>query len=133
MTRPSSPGGVSSHRRIPMPRTSDGYRTVFCPPANFGTWLLRFHSMFTHMPAVTAVFFWFIPSLLLIFLLPSSFIVVHAQSSTATLSGTVTDQADAVVPGVSIAVISITQAFQRFTTTNGEGLFIVPALPPGNY
>jgi hypothetical protein len=34
---------------------------------------------------------------------------------------------------VSIAVISVNQAFQRFTTTNGEGVFIVPALPPGNY
>jgi len=55
------------------------------------------------------------------------------QGSTATLSGTVTDQNDAVVPGVNVAVISITQGFQRSTSTNGEGSFVVPLLPPGTY
>ena len=85
------------------------------------------------MPAAKAGFFWVLPFLLFMFFMGSSFVVVHAQSSTATLSGTVTDEADAVVPGVNIAVISVTQAFQRFTTTNGEGVFIVPALSPGNY
>jgi hypothetical protein len=58
---------------------------------------------------------------------------VYAQGGTATLSGTVTDPNDAVVPGVNIAVISITQGFQRFTTSNAEGTFIVPLLPPGTY
>jgi len=63
----------------------------------------------------------------------SLFTVVQAQSTTATLSGTVTDQNDAVIPGVNIAVISIVQGFQRFTITNSEGTFVVPLLPPGNY
>ncbi|HSE19649.1 MAG TPA: TonB-dependent receptor [Pyrinomonadaceae bacterium] len=58
---------------------------------------------------------------------------VHAQGGTATLSGVVTDQTGAVIQGVNIAVISMAQGFQRTTTTNGEGIFVVPLLPPGNY
>ncbi len=56
-----------------------------------------------------------------------------AQSPTATLSGTVTDQNDAVVPGVNVAVINIANAFQRSTVTDHEGTFIVPSLPAGDY
>src|SRR5689334_2785841 len=58
---------------------------------------------------------------------------VYAQGATATLSGVVTDQNGAVIAGVNIAVISIAQGFQRTTTTNDEGIFVVPLLPPGNY
>jgi hypothetical protein len=63
----------------------------------------------------------------------SSSVTVHAQSETATLSGTVMDQAGAVVPGVNIAVISVAQGFHRNTITNDDGVFIVPSLPPGRY
>src|SRR5688572_24836951 len=59
--------------------------------------------------------------------------ITAAQSPNATLTGTVTDQNDAVVPGVNIAVISIAQGFQRSTVTDGDGAFVVPSLPPGNY
>jgi Carboxypeptidase regulatory-like domain/TonB-dependent Receptor Plug Domain len=58
---------------------------------------------------------------------------VMAQSPTATLTGTVTDQNDAVVPSVNIAVINIAQGFQRSTVTNSEGAFVVPLLPAGQY
>lgn len=57
----------------------------------------------------------------------------YAQSATATLSGSVSDQDGAVIPGVNIAVISIAQGFQRSATTSDEGIFVVPLLPPGNY
>jgi hypothetical protein len=63
----------------------------------------------------------------------ASLITVHAQGATATLSGAVTDQNDAVIPDVSIEVINIARGFQRSATTNGEGTFVVPLLPPGNY
>jgi hypothetical protein len=79
----------------------------------------------------------FIPAvfyLLLLFTFCQSFVTdASAQSATATLSGTVTDQADAVIPGVNVAVISVTQGFERATTTNSEGVFVVPLLSPGNY
>jgi outer membrane receptor protein involved in Fe transport len=69
-------------------------------------------------------------SFVLVFSIANS---VFAQGATATLSGVVTDQTGAVVPAVNIAVISIAQGFQRTTTTNDEGIFVVPLLPPGNY
>jgi outer membrane receptor protein involved in Fe transport len=58
---------------------------------------------------------------------------VSAQGGTATLSGVVQDQTGAIIQGVNIAVISMAQGFQRTTTTNDEGIFVVPLLPPGNY
>jgi hypothetical protein len=62
-----------------------------------------------------------------------SFITVNAQSSTATLSGTVIDQNGALIPGANVAVINIAQGLQRNTITNAEGVFVVPLLPPGIY
>jgi len=63
----------------------------------------------------------------------SSVVVVRAQSATATLSGIVTDQTGAVVPGVNISVISISQAFTRIAITNDEGTFTISLLSPGSY
>ncbi len=60
-------------------------------------------------------------------------VVAFAQSATATLSGSIEDQNGAMIPNVSIAVINLAQGFQRTTTTNGEGVFVVPLLPPGTY
>src|SRR5215213_9374187 len=57
----------------------------------------------------------------------------YAQSPTATLSGTVQDQNGAHIAGASIALINSQQATQRLTTTNGEGVFVFAALPPGRY
>ena len=70
---------------------------------------------------------------LLVITCHSSLDAALAQGTTATLSGTVTDQNGAVIPDVSIAVINIAQGFQRSATTNGEGAFVVPLLPPGHY
>ncbi|HKV33271.1 MAG TPA: TonB-dependent receptor [Pyrinomonadaceae bacterium] len=74
-----------------------------------------------------------ISSFILLVLISASASVASAQSPTATLTGTVTDQNDAVIPGVNIAVISIAQGFHRSTVTDNEGAFIVPLLPAGNY
>jgi hypothetical protein len=57
----------------------------------------------------------------------------YAQSSTATLSGTVEDQNGALIAGASIALINIEQATQRLTTTKDDGKFVFPLLPPGRY
>ena len=111
-----------------MPRTPEVCSSAFCPqyqvindkvPA-----LTSFRQIFFMRFAVTAMV------LLLLFAFSNR---AYGQGSTATLSGTVTDQNDAVVPGVNVAVISITQGFQRSTSTNGEGSFVVPLLPPGTY
>lgn len=70
---------------------------------------------------------------LLVVAFQTSLTPVYAQGGTATLSGTVTDQNDAIVPGVNVAVISIINGFQRAAVTNSEGVYVVPALPPGTY
>jgi len=57
----------------------------------------------------------------------------HAQSTTATLNGTVVDQNGAVVPNAQITVENIGTALKRQTTSNAEGYFTVPLLPPSTY
>ncbi len=58
---------------------------------------------------------------------------VLAQVTTANLSGTVIDETDAVVTGARITLLNTATGFQRETTTNSNGYFIVPLLAPGNY
>jgi Carboxypeptidase regulatory-like domain len=59
--------------------------------------------------------------------------IAGAQTNTATLSGTVMDTQGAVVPNVAITVSSKTTGLKRQTTTNSEGLYTLPLLPPGIY
>lgn len=56
-----------------------------------------------------------------------------AQSATATLSGAVMDASGAVIPDVKITVINTATTQQRQTTTNSDGFFTLPLLPPGVY
>lgn len=113
-----------------MPRNPDECTCIVCPLSevpDIGTDLHQRVPFFLRF--IPAVFY-----LLLLFTFYQSFVTdASAQSATATLSGTVTDQADAVIPGVNVAVISATQGFERATTTNSEGIFVVPLLLPGNY
>lgn len=57
----------------------------------------------------------------------------YSQTAMASLSGTVVDETRAVVPSVRITVINNRTSFQRQATTNDEGYFIIPLLPPGTY
>src|SRR6266542_6137575 len=68
-----------------------------------------------------------------LFLICCLCVTAYAQSSTATLSGTVVDQDGAVVPGANITVINAATAQQRQATTNDRGDFTVPLLPPATY
>ena len=54
-----------------------------------------------------------------------------AQTNSATLSGTVRDNTGGVVPDVAITVSSAATGLKRQATTNGEGIFTLPLLPPG--
>jgi hypothetical protein len=55
------------------------------------------------------------------------------QNATGTLSGTVTDQTGAVIPGVQVELISQERGMVRILVTNGEGAFVAPFLPPDSY
>ena len=63
-------------------------------------------------------------------ILPS---LAGAQSSTATLVGTVRDSSGAVVAGVSIQIRNSSTDGHRETATTAAGDFTVPELPPGIY
>jgi hypothetical protein len=56
-----------------------------------------------------------------------------AQTTTATLSGTVVDKAGAVLPNVKITVLNTATAAKREVSTNPQGDFSVALLPPGKY
>lgn len=98
-----------------MPSSPEVYPCVFCPHKD---------SVFLRFTII---------SFFLLVLISANLSVASAQSPTATLTGTVTDQNDAVIPGVNIEVISIAQGFHRSTVSDNEGAFIVPLLPAGNY
>ena len=52
---------------------------------------------------------------------------------TASLTGTVTDPTGAAVPNAQVTISSPDRGIKRATATNGEGDYLVPALPPGTY
>lgn len=58
---------------------------------------------------------------------------VFAQSATATLSGVIEDQNNAVVSGVEVTIENTGTTLQRQITTNSDGYFTVSLLPPGRY
>ncbi len=59
--------------------------------------------------------------------------VAHAQSATATLAATITDQNSAAIPGVAVTVTNLATRLKREAVTNDEGSFTVPLLPPAIY
>jgi hypothetical protein len=70
-------------------------------------------------------------ALLLFFAIAPGF--ARAQSATATLSGTVEDEKGAVITGANITITNVATASRRTTTTNEQGGFTVPLLPPSKY
>ncbi len=59
--------------------------------------------------------------------------VANAQSTSATLSGTVVDQNGAVIPSADITITNTATGLQRTATSNDSGFFTVPLLPPSTY
>ena len=63
----------------------------------------------------------------------ASGVIVHAQSVTATLVGTVTDESGAAVPKAVITVTKTGTEISRNVVTNDRGDFTVANLEPGFY
>ncbi|MGH9842681.1 MAG: TonB-dependent receptor domain-containing protein [Blastocatellia bacterium] len=72
-------------------------------------------------------------SLLSLLLLTGLFEAAFAQSATATLTGTVTDETGAVVAGATVTVTDSAKQLERQVTTNSDGFFILPQLLPSHY
>jgi hypothetical protein len=73
------------------------------------------------------------PLLILLILCSTLSAPVSGQTPTATLNGTILDEKGAVVVRARVAVVNTSTSLQREVTTNDEGYFTVPLLPPGNY
>jgi hypothetical protein len=58
---------------------------------------------------------------------------VHAQSFTGSISGAVTDQAGAALAAASVTLTAGATGQTRSTTTNNQGEYSFPSLPPGQY
>src|SRR6266850_2689730 len=74
-----------------------------------------------------------LPTVLLLLTAHCSLLTAFGQSATATLSGTVEDQNGAAIPAANVTVKNIGTALQRQTTTNDQGYFTIPLLPPSTY
>jgi hypothetical protein len=59
--------------------------------------------------------------------------VLHAQSTSASLAGRVSDPSKARIVGAKLAAISEATKFRYETTTNGSGEYYLPNLSPGSY
>src|SRR6266566_6503301 len=56
-----------------------------------------------------------------------------SQETTATLTGTTTDQTGAVLPGVSVTLKNLATGVTRTVVTNEVGLYVASLLPVGTY
>jgi len=72
-------------------------------------------------------------ALLTLLTLAGTSVRVLAQSATASIEGTVVDQAGAVLPGVTITVVQVDTGLTRTSTTDADGLFRLLLLPVGGY
>ncbi|HXH37689.1 MAG TPA: TonB-dependent receptor, partial [Thermoanaerobaculia bacterium] len=58
---------------------------------------------------------------------------LFAQSSTGSVSGIVSDESGAVLPGVSITALNTATGLSRTAVSNPVGHYDIPLLPPGTY
>ncbi|HEY2905485.1 MAG TPA: TonB-dependent receptor [Vicinamibacterales bacterium] len=58
---------------------------------------------------------------------------VLAQVAAGAITGTVKDQAGAHVPGAVITATNVETNWQRVFVSNGDGVYAMPSLPPGQY
>ncbi|MGH9848533.1 MAG: carboxypeptidase-like regulatory domain-containing protein, partial [Blastocatellia bacterium] len=56
-----------------------------------------------------------------------------AQADRGTITGTVTDSTGAAVPGAKVTVTNAATNAGSTAMTSGDGVFTIPALPPGSY
>ena len=59
--------------------------------------------------------------------------VCLAQVEQGTITGSVTDQSDALVAGAQVTVRNVRTGVKAVTRTNTDGYYSAPYLPPGEY
>ncbi len=58
---------------------------------------------------------------------------LHAQLSTTSISGTVTDNSGAILPGAQITMVNKDTSARVDAQSNDKGIYIFPAVSPGSY
>ena len=58
---------------------------------------------------------------------------LNAQEITGTISGTVTDSSEAIIPDATVTVTNLSTRAERNTTTTSAGVFFFTSLPIGDY
>ena len=74
-----------------------------------------------------------VPALLLVLVLSLYPLVLHAQSTNASIIGRVTDPSKAVIGEAKVAAVNVGTNFRYETATNGAGEYTLANLPPGTY
>jgi hypothetical protein len=75
-----------------------------------------------------------ISSLLVLFLFSCIFVLQgSAQTTTGTISGTVTDSTGSVIPNATVTVTGVQTGIAQTVQSNGSGNYIFPALSTGDY
>lgn len=59
--------------------------------------------------------------------------LIHAQANRASITGTVTDASGAVMADVLVTARNLDTNVDSTSTTNNEGIYSIPNLPPGKY
>ena len=59
--------------------------------------------------------------------------LAQARSSSADLTGTVSDQSKSPVPGATVVATNIATGLARNGVTDANGVYRIPLLPPGEY
>lgn len=54
----------------------------------------------------------------------------HGQGTSASLTGQVTDNSGATVPGATVTVTNTGTSLAQTATTNSEGIYLIAPLPP---
>ena len=75
----------------------------------------------------------FFSELILALFIAAVLLPLAASAQSATVSGQVTDQAKAAIPGVDVEIRNADTGLTKATITNGEGLYTFSNLNPGHY
>src|SRR5882672_1255797 len=71
--------------------------------------------------------------LCLVLLICTVMLTAYAQSETATISGLITDETGAVVPGAEVKLQSVDRGTVAMATTNDAGIYVFASVHPGQY
>jgi outer membrane receptor protein involved in Fe transport len=72
-------------------------------------------------------------SIILILIAALPWTAAFAQSSTATLRGTVHDESGNVFPGAEVTATSLERGYTQTTTVGSDGVYVLAGLTPGRY